>query len=103
MAKVKKAYFCNNCGYESPKWLGQCPSCGQWNTMVEEVISRSEGGASKSYAAPGVNAKPQRLAEIEADGGEERISFGSLGELDRVLGGGMVKGSLVLIGGEPGI
>ena len=103
MAKVKKAFFCNNCGYESPKWLGQCPSCGQWNTMVEEVISRSEGGPSKSYAAPGVNAKPQRLAEIEADGGEERISFGSLGELDRVLGGGMVKGSLVLIGGEPGI
>ena len=103
MAKVKKAFFCNNCGYESPKWMGQCPSCGQWNTMVEEVVSRSEGGPSKSYAAPGVNAKPQRLSDIDASGNEERISFGSLGELDRILGGGMVKGSLVLIGGEPGI
>ncbi|MBQ2483532.1 MAG: DNA repair protein RadA, partial [Bacteroidales bacterium] len=110
MAKVKKAFFCSNCGYESPKWLGQCPSCGQWNTMVEEVVSRSEGGSSKSYAAPGVNAKPQKLSEIEADGNEERIILsssgdgsGSLSELDRVLGGGMVKGSLVLIGGEPGI
>ena len=110
MAKVKKAFFCSNCGYESPKWLGQCPSCGQWNTMVEEVVSRSEGGPSKSYAAPGINAKPQKLSEIEADGNEERIILsssgdgsGSLSELDRVLGGGMVKGSLVLIGGEPGI
>lgn len=103
MAKVKKAFFCNNCGYESPKWMGQCPSCGQWNTMVEEVVSRSEGGPSKSYSVPGVNAKPQRLSDIDASGNEERISFGSLGELDRILGGGMVKGSLVLIGGEPGI
>ena len=110
MAKVKKAFFCSNCGYESPKWLGQCPSCGQWNTMVEEVVSRSDGGSTKSYAAPGVNAQPQKLSEIEAGGNEERIilssagdGINSLSELDRVLGGGMVKGSLVLIGGEPGI
>ena len=103
MAKVKKAFFCSNCGYESPKWMGQCPSCGQWNTMVEEVISRGEGPAAKSYAAPGVNAKPQKLSEIESSGNEERITLASGSELDRILGGGMVRGSLVLIGGEPGI
>ena len=103
MAKVKKAFFCNNCGYESVKWLGQCPSCGQWNTMVEEVISKSDGATSKSITFNGgTTAKPVKLSEVEADGKESRILLGS-SEFDRVLGGGMVKGSMVLIGGEPGI
>ncbi|MBR3303566.1 MAG: DNA repair protein RadA [Bacteroidales bacterium] len=114
MAKVKKAFFCNNCGYESAKWLGQCPSCGKWNTMVEEVIAKQSGPTSKSVTFSTQSAKPIKLSDIEANGNEERIVLApaetlsangeaNISELDRILGGGMVKGSLVLIGGEPGI
>ncbi len=114
MAKVKKAFFCNNCGYESAKWLGQCPSCGKWNTMVEEVIAKQSGPTSKSVTISTQSAKPIKLSDIEANGNEERIVLApaetlsangeaNISELDRILGGGMVKGSLVLIGGEPGI
>lgn len=109
MAKVKKAFFCSNCGYESPKWMGQCPSCGQWNTMVEEVVSR-EGSTSNSFSSSATSARPLKLSQIDSSGKEERLRLSSLtdeksnlSELDRILGGGMVKGSLVLIGGEPGI
>lgn len=102
MAKVKKAFFCNNCGYESAKWLGQCPSCGQWNTMVEEVIQKGDGPTSKSATFSPQSAHPVKLSEIKGDMAEERLLL-SAGEFDRVLGGGIVKGSLVLIGGEPGI
>ncbi|MGM9774776.1 MAG: DNA repair protein RadA [Candidatus Egerieousia sp.] len=107
MAKVKKAYFCSKCGYESPKWLGQCPSCREWNTFTEEVISKGESLSSKSITFGSQSAKPMKLSEIEAGGKEDRIILGSPdgngSELDRILGGGMVKGSMVLIGGEPGI
>ncbi len=118
MAKVKKAWFCSACGNESPKWMGKCPACGEWNTMVEEIVSKSPDNSSltsrsQAFLQRAANAKPLALPQIESgqesrillgggDGGD--LSGGSLqNELDRVLGGGMVKGSLVLIGGEPGI
>lgn len=95
-------FFCQECGYESSKWLGQCPGCKQWNTFVEENIRPASvsgmGGGKASFSRV---KKPVMLREIETDG-EER--FGThMEELDRVLGGGIVKGSLVLVGGDPGI
>ena len=96
MAKIKKAWFCSSCGAESPKWMGKCPSCGEWNTMVEEITSRGKGFIDVSSAS-----RPQPLSAISSEE-ENRIVSGN-GELDRVLGGGLVKGSLILIGGEPGI
>lgn len=99
MAKTKSVYFCQSCGYESPKWLGKCPSCGEWNTFAEEKISVSK----KTDLKPGKvkTQKPVKLSEIEALD-EPRIHMPSE-ELNRVLGGGLVAGSLTLIGGEPGI
>lgn len=99
MAKVKKVWFCRNCGYESAKWLGRCPSCGEWNTMVEENIVQSP--QISSFSGMPSKAQPVPITAIE-NRDEERIVSG-LQEFDRVLGGGLVKGSLVLIGGEPGI
>jgi DNA repair protein RadA/Sms len=96
MSKIKRAWFCQHCGAESPKWLGRCPSCGQWNTYVEEIISGNE-----KENLPVRNATPLRFGEIRLEE-QERLSLNN-GEMDRVLGGGLVKGSLVLIGGEPGI
>ena len=99
-AKTKTLWFCNNCGNESPKWMGKCPACGQWNTMVEQTVAT--GPASrKSVSVPGQGRKPVRLDSVTS-GSEDRVSLGSA-EVDRLLGGGIVKGSLVLIGGEPGI
>lgn len=102
MAKEKTVYVCTNCGQESPKWAGKCPSCGQWNTFVEEVV-RKEAVIAK-HAAHGiesVRSKPQQLKEIISND-EQRINMKDE-ELNRVLGGGLVQGSLTLIGGEPGI
>ncbi|HUM84101.1 MAG TPA: DNA repair protein RadA [Lachnospiraceae bacterium] len=100
--KKKTAFFCQNCGYESAKWMGQCPSCHEWNTFVEEpkAPALSPGLGSKKQR-PGNRTRPVRLAEISMES-NERILTG-MGELDRVLGGGIIKGSLVLIGGDPGI
>ncbi len=98
MAKTKTAFFCQNCGYESPKWLGQCPGCKEWNTFTEEPKLTYKGNASGPERG---SAKPCRLSEIEI-GREVRVSTG-MGEFDRVLGGGIVRGSLVLLGGDPGI
>ncbi len=99
MAKYKSAWFCSECGAESPKWQGKCPACGAWNTMVEEKISSRQ---SKSVTVGArQKSKPQKVSEIELIN-EPRIKMPS-GELNRVLGGGLVAGSLVLIGGEPGI
>ncbi len=107
MAKaVKSVFFCQECGYESGKWMGQCPSCHAWNSFVEEKIrpavpgSRGVGGGAPGARRSGANV-PRKLSEIEFRE-DERVSAG-IGELDRVLGGGIVKGSLVLIGGDPGI
>lgn len=100
MAKTKTVYFCSNCGNESPKWLGKCPNCGEWNTYVEEKVQASAGkGTLLSHTA--TDSVPVKLAEINQEK-EERIQMPS-GELNRVLGGGLVAGSIILIGGEPGI
>jgi DNA repair protein RadA/Sms len=102
MAKVKTAYVCTNCGNDSPKWLGKCPVCGEWNTYVEEVISKDTNpstGGLHIFDSP--KAKPLLLKDVET-GEDPRIDMQD-GEFNRVLGGGLVPGSLVLIGGEPGI
>ena len=97
MAKAKTVFFCKECGYESSKWLGQCPGCKEWDAFVEEPIVR-KGKTSSAY----IEAKePVLLSNVKIEN-ETRISSG-IGELDRVLGGGIVPGSLVLVGGEPGI
>ena len=100
MAKVKKAFFCKNCGYESPKWLGKCPACGEWNTFTEEIIARESGSVAASITRL-PSSRPQRIGEIR-ENTAERVSTGNP-EVDRVLGGGLVRGSLILLGGEPGI
>jgi len=101
MAKVKKAWFCNNCGAESAKWLGRCPSCGEWNTYVEEIIqsSSAKGKSGGTRVSTGARAIP--VGQISTQD-QERISLHNE-ELDRLLGGGLVPGSVILIGGEPGI
>ncbi len=123
MAKIKTAFFCQSCGSESPKWVGRCSSCGEWNTYVEETIEKTEPQASgweaswsdadqqssfgaaiaegSEKTATRTAAKPLRLSEIKS--GEQQRFPSEDPELDRVLGGGLVPGSLVLLGGEPGI
>ncbi len=101
MAKGKTSvYFCQNCGFESAKWMGQCPGCKEWNTFVEEVVDR-KGSVSTSVKKAIEDAKPLPLSAISSIN-DERTST-EMKELDRVLGGGIVKGSLVLVGGDPGI
>ena len=100
-AKVKKAYFCKNCGFEAPKWLGKCPSCGEWNTFTEEIIGRESGPVTANVAGPLPTSRPQRVRDIR-ESEHRRIDLGNA-EVNRVLGGGMVPGSLILLGGEPGI
>lgn len=97
--KIKSVFFCQSCGYESPKWLGKCPACGEWNTFAEEKVSVSKKGEGKS--AKGKTQTPVKLSDIQPLD-EPRIHMPSE-ELNRVLGGGLVVGSLTLIGGEPGI
>lgn len=98
MAKAKKSvFFCGNCGHEESKWLGQCPMCKEWNTFTEEVVLKGQSSIIKQRK----EAEVKSLSSINADA-EDRIHT-SIGELDRVLGGGIVKGSLVLVGGDPGI
>ncbi|MBP5363163.1 MAG: DNA repair protein RadA [Ruminococcus sp.] len=102
MAKSKYVYTCNQCGYESSKWNGKCPSCGAWNSFEEELADVAPAGGNASLAnVPDLYDSIQELADIGADS-DVRYDTG-LGELNRVLGGGLVKGSLVLLGGEPGI
>ena len=100
--KIKTRYFCQECGYESAKWLGQCPGCRAWNTFVEEPVAVTAGGKEiKKPNAGGPQSRPAVLNEISMEE-ESRIPTG-IGELDRVLGGGFVNGSLTLVGGDPGI
>jgi len=101
MAKAKTVYFCQNCGSQSAKWIGRCPACGEWNTYVEEVIQSDKGKNKSPVTTQKTAAKPKRISEIES-GTENRIDTHNA-ELNRVLGGGLVTGSLVLVGGEPGI
>lgn len=100
MAKAKTTiYFCQNCGHESAKWLGQCPGCREWNTFVEELIDKKSAGKAREKAADAAQVVPLSKIVMTQD---KRISTG-MKELDRVLGGGIVQGSLVLVGGDPGI
>ena len=102
MAKVKSKYVCQNCGYENPKWLGKCPECLQWNTFVEEVEEKlTPKQASLAKQASKSTSRPIKINSITTNK-EERFST-SIPELDRVLGGGVIPGSLVLVGGDPGI
>ncbi len=104
MSKVKTSFFCQNCGYESVKWAGQCPSCGQWNTFVEELMQKDNSQNNngwKDYNDEKRTNKTISLSEIKSS--EERRLPTSDAELNRVLGGGIVPGSLVLVAGEPGI
>lgn len=102
MVKTKSVYVCSNCGNDSPKWLGKCPVCGEWNTYVEEIISKDKSSAKSGlHIFDTTKAKPLLLKDVQT-GEEPRIDLHD-GELNRVLGGGLVPGSLVLIGGEPGI
>ena len=100
MAKTKTIFFCTNCGNETPKWMGRCPSCGAFNTMEEHVEKPATAGKAKTSHV-GTSRRPQRIREVTGNS-EIRFSTG-MGELDRVLGGGAVAGSLVLVGGAPGI
>lgn len=101
MAKVKSAFFCQNCGYETPKWLGKCPSCSEWNTFVEEIIEKHVPQQVVAFSKSGRTAKPIVIQDIEHSE-QMRIPLKDQ-ELNRVLGGGLVPGSLILFGGEPGI
>jgi DNA repair protein RadA/Sms len=101
MAKIKKAFFCQNCGVQSPKWLGKCPSCNEWNTFVEEIIHTDKEEKIWDKDLSRHNPKPILISEIDLTD-EIRIDSNN-NELNRVLGGGIVPGSIVLIGGEPGI
>ena len=98
VAKVKTLYVCTECGGEAPKWQGQCPACGTWNTLVESV---AESPSAHRFQALAKTSPVQRLSEIEASD-VPRFTTG-IGEFDRVLGGGLVAGGVVLIGGDPGI
>ena len=100
-SKAKTVWFCSNCGNEYSKWMGKCPACGEWNTMVEKEVVTGKRPLSASVSVPGAGRKPMPLKEVSTTA-EDRVSLGNA-EVDRLLGGGIVKGSLVLMGGEPGI
>lgn len=104
MSKIKKSFFCQNCGYESVKWVGQCPSCSQWNTFVEELIQKDNSNNSNSWSDYNKEKRISKtIALHEIKSSEEKRLPTSDAELNRVLGGGIVPGSLVLVAGEPGI
>ena len=100
MAKDKKVFLCNECGYDSPKWAGKCPSCGAWNSFVEKSI-RKDSVAHISVTNDSMSSRPVLIDEVSTDE-LPRMDMNDK-ELNRVLGGGLVPGSLVLLGGEPGI
>ena len=102
MAKTKTTFFCQNCGAQFAKWQGQCTSCKEWNTIAEEIIQKAEKASWKTTEPTAKRAaKPQKIAEIST-AAEARLNTQN-NELNRVLGGGLVPGSLTLLGGEPGI
>lgn len=103
MAKVKTGFFCQNCGYESPKWAGKCPSCNEWNTFVEELVTKEKKSPSHSWKETSDHPGIKTIAIRDVKSGEEKRILTQDAELNRVLGGGIVPGSIILIAGEPGI
>src|SRR5436189_2271774 len=104
MSKVKTSFFCQNCGYESVKWVGQCPSCHQWNTFVEELIQKENGKSNNGWKDYDGKERTERTIQLsEVKSAEEKRLLTADPELNRVLGGGIVPGSIVLVAGEPGI
>jgi len=103
MPKLKTAFFCNHCGYESAKWLGKCPSCEQWNTFTEEIISKDEKVPAADWKKNSGQKEIRTISIHEVISGEEKRIATPDAELNRVLGGGIVSGSIVLVAGEPGI
>ncbi|MDX5424955.1 MAG: DNA repair protein RadA, partial [Exiguobacterium sp.] len=102
MAKLKTKYVCQSCGYESAKWMGRCPGCNEWNTLVEEFVEEKKAKRGAAFVhSSSRQLKPERLADVVSQE-ETRVHTNSQ-EFDRVLGGGIVPGSLVLVGGDPGI
>ena len=98
---IKKVFFCKECGYKSPKWMGKCPGCGMWDTIVEEIVKTSNLFKNPAIQQTQISTEPVSIDSVDiAD--EVRV-FSNIGEFDRVLGGGLVSGSLILIGGDPGI
>ena len=101
MSKIKSSFFCKNCGYENPKWLGKCPSCNQWNTFIEEVIQKGNDTSSfEEWNDYHPHPKVKTIALNDVNTTEEKRISCIDEELNRVLGGGIVKGSIVLIAGE---
>ena len=100
MSKIKSSFFCQNCGYESPKFMGQCPSCQQWNSFVEEIVQKANKNIV-AFSTDSRSASPQLIQDVTKEN-EERI-YSTDQEFNRVLGGGIVPGSIVLLGGDPGI
>ena len=101
MAKVKTTFSCQSCGATSPKWIGKCPTCNEWNSYIEETITPNKGKYKLGFDEQAVKAKPVLISELKTEN-EQRIDLKN-GELNRVVGNGLVPGSIVLIGGEPGI
>ena len=99
MAKTKTVYVCQNCGAKESKWVGKCSTCGEWNSFVEEVEVSTKGNRVASIVGAS-SSRPLKLSEVKANA-DERMDTGD-GELNRVLGGGIVPGSMILLGGEPG-
>src|SRR5688572_17864134 len=104
MSKVKSSFFCQNCGYESVKWVGQCPSCSQWNTFVEELTQKDTGKNKNGWDDYNDDKRKTRTITLnEIKSSEEKRIVTADAELNRVLGGGVVPGSIILVAGEPGI
>jgi DNA repair protein RadA/Sms len=103
MPKATTQFVCQQCGYETPKWMGKCPECGEWNSLTEEALPQAAplGAGKRAASATVPQSRPEKVSEVVPLG--ERRLVTQLGEFDRVLGGGIVPGSLVLIGGDPGI
>ena len=98
--KIQSAFFCQSCGTQSPKWLGKCPQCNEWNTFVEEIITKCDGKTGGGFISS-KSSKPILLNNI--DYSDEKRILSNDKELNRVLGGGIVPGSLILLGGDPGV
>jgi DNA repair protein RadA/Sms len=101
MAKTRSHFTCQSCGHQAPKWLGKCPECGTWGALVEEVEEAAVDEQRPAWGAGGASEKPVRLKDVRGDATQRKLT--GIAELDRVLGGGVVDGSLVLLGGDPGI